>query len=78
MRKSHLEQLRKLRNFHNNNNNNNNNINNNNIIIFIIIFFFTVFHFFALYFEKIALLLANQNLELFSCILLGWTAGYVG
>jgi hypothetical protein len=29
-------------------------------------FFRTVFHFLALYFEKIALLLANQNWEFFS------------
>jgi hypothetical protein len=30
----------------------------------------TAFHFLALYFDKIALLLANQSLEIFSYILL--------
>jgi hypothetical protein len=33
-------------------------------------FFGTVLHFLELYFKKIALLLANQNWEIFSCILL--------
>ena len=51
--------LRKLRN-----------LKNTKIKKFALYFFYTVFHFLALYFKKIALLLANQHWEIFSCILL--------
>jgi hypothetical protein len=45
---------------------------NCNVIVMLLIVneICTVFHFFPLYFEKIALLLANEKWEIISCILL--------
>jgi hypothetical protein len=69
VRKSHLEvkKWRKLRNLKNRKLRKFEKLRNLHCISF---FFCTESHFLALYFEKIALLLANQNWKIFSCILL--------